>query len=63
MLYFNFACVCSYTVFVPHFYDLGVSRHDQIQLIMEMERFDWQVVEMVFNQQRLTGAQIIQQNL
>lgn len=53
----------SYRVSVPHFDDLGIGRHDEIQRIVEAERFDGQAVEVVFDQQRLVGAQVIQQHL
>lgn len=53
----------SYSVFVPEFYNLRVGRHDQVQLIVEVEWLDWQVVEVVFNKQRLAGAQVIEQHL
>lgn len=31
--------------------------------MVEVEGFDWQVVKVVFDQQRLAGAQVIQEHL
>ena len=53
----------SYGVFVPHFDDLGVGGDNQVQRIVEVERLDRQVVEVVFDQQRSAGAQVVQQHL
>lgn len=39
----------TYSVFVPDFYDLGVGRHNQVQLIVEVEGVDWQVVQVIFD--------------
>lgn len=50
-------------VFVPDFYYLRVSRQDEVHLLVEVESFDWQVVKVVFDQQWLAGAQIIQEHL
>lgn len=52
-----------YGVSVPHFDDLGIGGHDKIQRIVEAERLDGQAVEVVFDQQRLVGAQVIEQHL
>lgn len=53
----------SYSVSVPHFDDLGIGRHDQIKWVVKVERLDGQAVEVVFDQQRLIGAQVIEQHL
>lgn len=53
----------SYSVTVPDFDDLGVGRNNKIQLIVEVQALDGQVVEVVFDQQRLAGAQVIEQHL
>lgn len=53
----------SYSVSVPDFDDLGVSRNNKIQLIVEVQALDGQVVEVVFHQQWLAGAQVIEQHL
>lgn len=53
----------SYSVSVPDFDDLGVGRNNKIQLIVEVQALDGQVVEVVFHQQRLAGAQVIEQHL
>lgn len=57
------AFIDSYSVFVPDFYNLWVSRHNEVQLIVEVEWLDRQVIEVVFNQQRLVGAQVIEEYL
>lgn len=53
----------SYSVSVPDFDDLGVGRNNKIQLIVEVQALDGQVVEVVFDQQWLAGAQVIEQHL
>lgn len=53
----------AYCVLIPHLYDFCVSGHNQVQLVVEVEWLDWQVVVVVSDQQRLAGAQVIEQHL
>ena len=53
----------SHSVFVPNLYNLRVSGNNEVQLFVEVERLDWQVVEVVFNQNWLAWTQVIEQYL